>query len=235
VHGRPRQQFQPNLEFTDEAYHILEAAATVTLHRMRLLGSEYVTKEDLIDHCWAATFFYVKDEKDLKKKMFLNAQAAMYHYIQDKFGARAYTPIGPADKDRDTAPFDVVSPRELDDPALTAALVDEWKTLPTAYRQVLADCVARGYSQEETAERLRDCQLAVLLLAEPGWLSPRDRRIVRGCLIQGRSKQAVARKLHVTRERVRQLLANILAAALRDGLAPHEPPPRTRAPATATP
>jgi hypothetical protein len=235
VYGRPRQQFQPHLEFTDQAYHILEAAATTTLHRMRLLGSEYVTKEDLIDHCWATTFFYVKDDKELEKRMYLNAQAAMYRYIKDKFGPRVYTPIGPADEDRETAPFDVVSPRELDDPAVTVALVDEWKNLPAAYRQVLADCVARGCSLEETGLRLRDCQLALLLLAQPGWLSPRDRRIVRGCLIQGLSKQAMARKLHVTRERVRQLLQDILAAALRDGLVPDGPPPRTRAPETAAP
>jgi hypothetical protein len=228
VQGRKRHQFQPNLEFTGKAYHILEAAATVTLSRLRMLGSEYVTKEDLIDHCWAATFFYVKDDKDLEKRMFLNAQTAMYHYIKDKFGPRVYAPIEPADEERDTAPFDLASPRELDDPAVTLALVDEWNNLPAAYRQVLADCVAQGRSLEDTASHLRDCQLALLLLDQRGRLSRRDRQIVRGCLIQGRSKEAMGRKLHLTRERVRQILCGLRAAAVRDGLAPDDPRRRPR-------
>jgi DNA-directed RNA polymerase specialized sigma24 family protein len=222
VKGRPRHQFQSNLEFTDKAYHILEAAATVVLQRLRMLDSQYVTKEDLIDHCWAATFFYIRNDNELEKKMFLHAQTAMYRYIKDKFGPRVYTPIEPADKDRDTAPFDVVSPRELDDPAVTLTLVDEWNSLPAAYRQVLADCVAQGSSLEETAQRLRDCQLALILLDEHGRLSRRDCQIVRGCLIRGHSNEKLARKLHITRERVRQILRNIRRQAAQDGLVPDD-------------
>ena len=91
--GAPRQIFESRLPFTDEAYHILEAAATLVLKRLGILERGYITKEDLIDICWLRTFFYVRTPADLKGKMFLNAMTAMARYAKE-MGQRTYVPLG---------------------------------------------------------------------------------------------------------------------------------------------
>lgn len=224
--GAPRHQFAPNLEFTDKAYRILEAAATMILHRLGLFESGYITKEDLIDHAWATVFFYVKNEHDLEERMYLNAQTAMFRYIKDKFGPLSYVPIEPEDEENERPPFDVEDPREMNDPAAIMAAVDEWAHFHEDFRQVVHECAARGLSLEDTNQRLWDCQLALVLLAQHRRFSRRDRQILRGCLIRGRTKKQVARQLHITRERVRQVLRDARAAAEKERLLP--PPPQRK-------
>ncbi len=206
--GRPRHQFQPNIEFTQDAYQILEAAARTVLTRMGLLDTEFITKDDLISHCWIRTFFYVKTPEEMANYMFLHAQTEMANYIKEH-GAREYQSLH-GDDANDVPIFDTISPRELDDPFASAALVDEWRHLSPEQRQVLFETIQQGERPSRAYEKLRRRQEALQLLQSRRF-TRRERYIAYQCLVLGRPKRLVARELGLTRERIRQIVRDLLA------------------------
>ncbi len=209
--GRPRRQFEPNIEFTRDAYRILEAAAVTVLDKLGLLDREYITVEDLVNHAWHRTFFYVKTTREMKDFMFLHAQTEMANYIKDH-GPRRYQPLQEDVADF-IAPFELPSGRELDDPAISAELVDEWRHLSPAERQSLIETIRRGARPSEIYRQLEERHTMRGRLASRRF-TRRERYIGRQCVLLGRPKHQVAQELGLTAERIRQIVRDMLAGRL---------------------
>ncbi len=209
--GRPRHQSKPNLEFTQDAYNILEAAAVKLLGRLGLLDNQFITVQDLISEGWERTFFYVKTPEDMKRFMFLHAQAAMARYLK-AHSQRPYWPLQ-GDVADFVPPFDVPSGRELDDPAVSAQLVDEWRHLSQAQRRSLLETIRRGSRPSAVYRELEQRQTVRRLLASRRF-TRRDRYIAQQCVLLGRSKNEVARELGVSGERIRQIVRDLRAGRL---------------------
>jgi hypothetical protein len=173
--GRPRRQRRAHLEFTPQAYRILEAAATFVLRRRGLLHRGYFAKEDLISVAWENCFFYLKKPEDIEKYLYLNAVAAMWQYLQGRQGPWCYEVIDPNDEND---PVLNCLARELDDPAVLAEFWSGWQRLDRRRREILWDYFLGGYTTAEIgqrwgigAERIR--QLVRQYLPEPARLSVR--------------------------------------------------------------
>jgi DNA-binding CsgD family transcriptional regulator len=202
--GVPRRQFRAHLELTEEAYAILEAAAHRVLERLGMLDTNFVTKEDLIDHCWQATFFYLRSYEELKV-LFLRARDEMWRYVTRKIGPLRRRPLE-ADPDSERPAFEPDSGRELDDPARAAQALDEWRNLPSAHRQYILESVLGGRRRQDLARERQERELAPQLLATRGLLTRRERYLVHQCMLRGRPKRELAAQLGLSKERIRQIL-----------------------------
>jgi DNA-directed RNA polymerase specialized sigma24 family protein len=155
VMGRPRRQRHARLEFTDEAYHVLEAAATVVLRRLGLTDRGYVTKEDLISNAWDRTFFYVQKPEHIKTRLFVWAQMEMVRYIRSEIGPCTYLPIDPHDPEAEA--LSLPSGRELDDPAVAAAVLDDLEKLSPREQDMVYGQLMGGYKHGDLGARVGIC------------------------------------------------------------------------------
>ena len=160
--GRRRQHQEAKLEFTREAYEILEAAALRVLGRWNLVTSEYVTKEDLIDYAWLRTFLYLRKPEDIRERMFIYALQAMNTYLRTVAPRPGGRRIGSSLGDEDGTPWEPASERELDDPAVVAELFDRLHQLTPRDRFVIVERLLGGCSLQELAGRIGRTPVRVL-------------------------------------------------------------------------
>jgi DNA-directed RNA polymerase specialized sigma24 family protein len=167
--GRPRRQRRARLEFTPQAYRILEAAATVVLHRWGLLSRGYFAKEDLISVAWEKCFFYLKKPEDVGKYLYLDAITAMRQYLRGRHRPWCYEAINPHDEND---PVLNRLARELDDPAVLAEFWSGWRRLDRRRREILWAYFLGGYTTAEIGQQWGLCSERIGQIVRPYLAQP---------------------------------------------------------------
>lgn len=179
--GRPRRIFKPQVEWTPEiekvAMKIMWVAADRVLRNLGLLRRNFITHDDLISNCWLRTFFYLKKPEHVKTKLFIWAQIEMCRYIRQEFP-------------------------QFTGPSLETTILgsdpegrDDFSELVPESDRVWDD-PKRIATEHETLEAIAQAARE---------LDPRSRRIFEMRYFDGLTLLAIAKKVKLTRERVRQL------------------------------